>query len=142
MTGPAAGTAPQPSIQLPALARRTQRDAPLIAQLLSAWRRSLQLPLSYAPGRWQGPSLLPPQAAAQAFRWIRQARQAGLSDTRDIIVLALHQAVIHPRLLDYEPLRLALARAAPGGASTVLAAYGDHAWHRIATHLDQVGSPP
>lgn len=142
MTGPAAGTALQPSIQLPALARQTQRDAPLIAQLLSAWRRSLQLPLSYAPGRWQGPSLLPPQAAAQAFRWIRQARQAGLSDTRDIIVLALHQAAIHPRLLDYEPLRLALASAAPGGASTVLAAYGGHAWHRIATHLDQVGSPP
>lgn len=128
--------------ELPALARQTQRDAPLIAQLLSAWRRSLQLPLSYAPGRWQGPSLLPPQAAAQAFRWIRQAREAGLSDTRDIIVLALHQAAIHPRLLDYEPLRLALASAAPGGASTVLAAYGDHAWHRIATHLDQVGSPP
>lgn len=141
MTGPAAGTALQPSIPLPALAKQTQRDAPLIAQLLSAWRRSLQLPLSYAPGRWQGPSLLPPQAAAQAFRWIRQARQAGLTDTRDITVLALHQAAIHPRLLDYEPLRLALASAAPGGASTVLAAYGDHAWHRIAAHLDQAGLP-
>ncbi|MNT37571.1 hypothetical protein D3C72_1737120 [compost metagenome] len=67
---------------------------------------------------------------------IRQARQIGLTDSRDIIVLALHQETIHPRLLHYEPLRLALSRTSPGGAATALAAYGDLAWQRIAHHLN------
>lgn len=129
--GPGAQSSP-----LPALARRTQQDAVLIATLLAAWRRSLQQPLAYAPRRWQGQTPLPPQAAAQAFRMIRQAREIGLTDNRDIIVLALHQETIHPRLLHYEPLRLALSRTSPGGAAAVLAAYGDLAWQRIAHHLN------
>ncbi|MCD0499380.1 hypothetical protein LP085_21145 [Achromobacter sp. MY14] len=138
--GPADASSAQADI-LPTLARQTQHDAPLIATLLAAWRRSLQQPLAYAPRRWQGKTPLPPQAAAQAFRMIRQAREIGLTDNRDIIVLALHQEAIHPRLLRYEPLRQALIHASPGGAAAVLAAYGDMAWQRIAHHLNLAETP-
>ena len=131
--------APGEAYDVPPIARDAQRDAALIALLLAAWRRTLQAPLSFAPRRWQGKTLLPPQAAALAFRMIRQARQGGVTHSNDLLALALHQETIHPKLLQFEPLRDAWVRAAPGQATGVLAAYGDVAWSRIAAYLNETG---
>lgn len=131
--------APGASSLVPAIARDAQRDAALIALLLSAWRRTLQAPLSFAPRQWQGRTLLPPQAAASAFRMVRQARQRGVTDSKDLLALALHQETIHPQLLRFDPLHDALLRATPGHASGVLAAYGNVAWSRIAAYLNEAG---
>lgn len=131
--------APGEACDVPPIARDAQREAALIALLLAAWRRTLQAPLPFAPRRWQGKTLLPPQAAALAFRLIRQARQRGVTDSNDLLALALHQETIHPQLLRFEPLRDALVRATPGHAAGVLAAYGDVAWSRIAAYLNETG---
>ena len=131
--------APGEAYDVPPIARDAQREAALIALLLAAWCRTLQTPLSFAPRRWQGKTMLPPQAAASAFRMIRRARQRGVTDNKDLLTLALHQETIHPQLLRFEPLRDALLRATPGHASGVLAAYGNVAWSRIAAYLNEAG---
>lgn len=100
---------------------------PLVAALLSGWRRALQLPLAYAPARWSGPTALPPQAAAHAYIHIQQARQLGLSRQDDILTLALHRLMLHPHLHQHTGFRAVIEQAVQGQAplSQLLVPYND-----------------
>lgn len=119
-----------------------QQEAPMVSALLSSWRRALRLPLTYAPARWSGPTALPPQAAAQAFIQIQQARQLGLSHQDDILTLALHRLMLHPRLHQHTGVRALIEQAAQGKAplSHLLTAYNDNAWQRAVSDLTYAGA--
>ncbi|WP_339505546.1 hypothetical protein [Pseudomonas sp. RL_105y_Pfl2_101] len=119
-----------------------QQDAPMVSALLSSWRRALRLPLTYAPARWNGSTALPPQAAAQAFIQIQQARQLGLSHQDDILTLALHRLMLHPRLHQHIGVRALIEQAVQGQAplSHLLAPYNDNAWQRAVSDLTYAGA--
>jgi hypothetical protein len=119
-----------------------QQDAPMVSALLSSWRRALRLPLTYAPARWNGSTALPPQAAAQAFIQIQQARQLGLSHQDDILTLALHRLMLHPRLHQHTDVRALIEQAVQGQAplSHLLAPYNDNAWQRAVSDLTYAGA--
>lgn len=119
-----------------------QQDAPMVSALLSSWRRALRLPLTYAPARWNGPTALPPQAAAHAYMQIQQARQLGLSHQDDILTLALHRLMLHPRLHQHTDVRALIEQAAQGQAplSHLLAPYNDNAWQRAVSDLTYAGA--
>jgi hypothetical protein len=119
-----------------------QQDAPMVSALLSSWRRALSLPLTYAPARWTGPTTLPPQAAAQAYIQIQQARHLGLSNQDDILTLALHRLILHPRLHQHTGVRALIEQAAQGQAplSQLLAPYNDTAWQRAVSDLTYAGA--
>jgi hypothetical protein len=126
------------SSPLPEVALHAQREAPLVADVLAAWRRATQLRLPYAPRAWQGLTVLPPQAAATAFRMIRTARTLGLGDRQNILTLTLHRLLIHPRLHEHERVRVDIAHAARGDVplAELFATYHDRVWMNIATYLD------
>ncbi|MET3654749.1 hypothetical protein [Dyella japonica] len=126
------------STDWPARVYDVQREAPTVSHVLAAWRRAQRDRLSYAPRRWHGDTVLPPQAASEAFRMIRDARKRGLRDTQDIVVLSLHRLVIHPNLPEHPKVRDAIRQTARGEAplSTLFDSYDDHAWARIAAYLD------
>lgn len=105
----AATDAPAKSIALDVL-----REAPLVTAVLSAWRDALRTDLQGALWAWRGDTPLPPNAAAEAFRQIRHARDLGLSDSNDIVVLALHRLMLHPRLHEHPPIAERIGRAARG----------------------------
>lgn len=119
-----------------------QQDAPMVSALLSSWRRALRLPLTYAPARWNGPTALPPQAAAHAYMQIQQARQLGLSHQDDILTLALHRLMLHPRLHQHTDVRALIEQAVQGQAplSHLLAPYNDNAWQRAVSDLTYAGA--
>lgn len=119
-----------------------QRDALMVSALLSSWRRARRLPLTYAPARWNGPTALPPQAAAQAYIQIQQARQLGLSHQDDILTLALHRLMLHPRLHQHTGVRALIEQAAQGQAplSHLLTPYNDNAWQRAVSDLTSAGA--
>lgn len=123
--------------ELPPLARDTQHLAPLISDFLGVWRHALKRPPRYAPWRWKGTSLLPPQAGTHAFRLVRDARDRKLSDSHDIISLCLHRVFIHPHLPQHPDIQRDIAQAAAGNLSLQARfnAYDDAAWARIATSL-------
>lgn len=123
---------------LPDVATQAQQDAPLVADVWAAWRRSLQVRLSYAPNRWHGDTLLPPQAAASAFRLIRDARVLGLRDSGDIVSLALHRFLVHPRLHEHPQVRADIARAArrENSLQTLFEAYNDATWAHAVAYLN------
>ncbi|MBN3858015.1 hypothetical protein G3N59_31980 [Paraburkholderia sp. Ac-20340] len=129
---------------LPVAARETQSESLLVRDVLAAWRQSLHTPMSYAPWRWRGETLLPPQAAARAFRMIRDARRLGLHSSEDIIVLALHRVTVHPDLPDNERVCADIARAAKGEArlQTLFDAYDDAAWRYVASLLPHAKDYP
>lgn len=114
-----------------------QQDAPTVELLLSAWRYALRLPLTYAPYRWTGDSLLPPQAASVAWRQLRDARQLRLTQRADQIAFALHRLMIHPRIDEHSYVQQDLVRAARGETSLIDAfdRYGDHTWSNIVQAL-------
>ncbi|OXS21239.1 hypothetical protein JYG38_12095 [Pseudomonas rhodesiae] len=120
-----------------------QQDAPMVSALLSSWRRALSLPLTYAPARWTGATALPPQAAAQAYIQIQQARHLGLSNQDDILTLALHRLLLHPNLHQHTGVRALIEQAAQGKAplSHLLAPYNDNAWQRVVSDLTYAGAP-
>lgn len=137
LTGvPERGTAPD------IRATAVQRDAPLVSALLSGWRRALQLPLTYAPARWNGATALPPQAAARAYNQIQQARHLGLSQQEDILTLALHCLMLHPQLHQHTGVRALIEQAAQGQAplSQLLTPYNDHAWQRAVADVTCSGA--
>lgn len=119
-----------------------QLDALMVSSLLNSWRRALRLPLAYAPARWSGPTALPPQAAAQAYIQIQQARQLGLSHQDDILTLALHRLMLHPHLHQHTGVRALIEQAVQGQAplSQLLAPYNDNAWQRAVSDLTHAGA--
>ncbi len=115
-----------------------QAGAPWVARLLSAWRNTIRSEeLTYAPARWQGPTLLPPDATIQAYRQLRDASDMGLTSLEDQLVFSLHRLYMHPRLETHLQVRAAIARAAAG--ETSLAAqfdnYSDAMWAQIVATL-------
>ncbi|WP_250476092.1 hypothetical protein [Caballeronia sp. GAFFF1] len=115
-----------------------QAGAPWVARLLSAWRNTIRSEeLTYAPARWQGPTLLPPDATIQAYRQLRDASDMGLTSLEDQLVFSLHRLYMHPRLETHPQVRAAIARAAAG--ETSLAAqfdnYSDAMWAQIVATL-------
>ena len=119
-----------------------QQDVSMVSALLSGWRRALRLPLTYAPARWNGPAALPPQAAAQAYIQIQQARHLGLSDPDDILTLALHRLMLHPHLHQHAGVRALIEQAVQGQAplSHLLTPYNDSAWQRAVSDLNHAGA--
>lgn len=114
-----------------------QADVPRIAILLAAWRDATGRPLRYAPRQWHGDTLLPPDAAAAAWRQLRDARALGLASLDDQLVFALHRLTIHPRLDEHPAVRADITRAARG--ETTLAdrfdTYTDALWSHVVTAL-------
>lgn len=96
------------------IALEAQRAASLVTTVLSAWRTALRSDLPGALWAWRGDTLLPPNAAAEAFRQIRQAKALGLNDRDDIVVLALHRLMLHPRLHEHPPIAERINRTARG----------------------------
>lgn len=119
-----------------------QQDAALVSSLLSAWRRAVSLPLTYAPARWQGPTLLPPQAAARAYRQIRDARQLGLKNQYDIVTLALHRLMLHSSLHTHTDIGISIKRAIENGTSLgkLFSELNDQSWQRIVSDLTFAGA--
>ncbi|WP_312431575.1 hypothetical protein [Achromobacter sp.] len=119
------------------LARQAQQLAPLVGDFLDVWRLALKLPTTYAPLRWHGDTILPPQAAVRAFRMIRDAHHLGLRQSADIIDLCTHRVFIHPDVSQHPRVQADIAAAA-AGQSTLQArfeTYDDVAWKRIVASL-------
>lgn len=127
------GASTEAGMDAPELARHAQQLAPLVGDFLDVWRLALTLPMTYAPMRWRGATILPPQAAVHAFRMIRNAHQLGLRLSADIIDLCTHRVFIHPGLPRHPKVQADIAVAA-AGQSTLQArfeTYDDAAWKRI-----------
>lgn len=114
-----------------------QREAPSVTALLSAWRDALQSDLPAAVWAWRGDSVLPPNAATEGFRHIRQARSLGLRSTDDIVVLALHRLMLHPRLHEHPMIAERIGRAARGDCllSDLFAPITDAQWTEVVRAL-------
>jgi len=123
-------------------ARQIQGDVPRVRTVLAAWRHALTLRLAYAPSRWQGETPLPPQAAAEAWRQLRDARGLGLTHLEDQLALALHCLIIHPRINEAPRVRADVARAAANEArlGDLFEAYGDTTWAHIVHNLSNGGN--
>jgi hypothetical protein len=120
-----------------------QEDVPLVRSVLATWRSALRRPLTYAPARWNGPTVLPPRAAAQVLAHIRQARELGLHGKADIEMLALHRVMLHPRLHWHPTVQALIGQAAQGKASlaNLFMPFQDRDWRRIVSDLNsRVGS--
>ncbi len=131
------GASTEAGMDAPELARQTQQLAPLVGDFLDVWRLALTLPMTYAPMRWRGVTILPPQAAVHAFRMIRDAHHLGLRLSADIIDLCTHRVFIHPGLPQHPKVQADIAIAAIG-QSTLQArfeTYDDVAWQRIVASL-------
>ncbi len=121
----------------PALVRHALQLAPLVSDFLDVWRAALRFPVTYAPMRWRGPTILPPQAAVHAFRMIRDAQNSRLRLSADIIDLCMHRVFIHPHLPRHPEIQDDI-QAAVAGQSTLQARfekYDDFAWQRIVASL-------
>jgi hypothetical protein len=125
-------------------ATAVQQDAALVSSLLNTWRHARRLPLTYAPARWRGPTLLPPQAAAQAYKQILQARQMGLVDQKDIVTLALHTLMLHSRLHEHIDVRRLIEKTVRNEMSLTaqFKALNDQYWQRIVSDLTLAGAHP
>lgn len=124
-------------LDAPPIVRQAQQLAPLISDFLDVWRLALRLPMPYAPMRWRGPTILPPQAAVHAFRMIRDAQNWRLRLSADVIDLCTHRAFIHPNLPQHPEIQDDI-KAAVAGPSTLQARfenYDDFAWQRIVASL-------
>lgn len=123
---------------LPLSARDTQRMAPVVSEFLDAWRHTLQLPLGFAPWRWKGASILPPQAGVHAFRLVHDAHRLGLDNSRDIIALCLHRVFIHPHLPQHPDIQQLIAQARAGAVdlqSHFASHYSEAKWKRVTADL-------
>lgn len=116
----------------------------MVSALLSSWRRALQLPLTYAPARWSGPTALPPLAAAKAYLQIQQARTLGLGRQPDLLTLALFHLMLHPRLHEHAGVRDLIKQAVQEQRllSTLFAPYNDSAWRQVVEDLTYAGACP
>ena len=119
------------------LVRHTQHAAQLVSDFLDVWRLAQQDRHSFAPWRWTGAGLFPPQAGVHAFRLVRDAQQLGLRNTRDILLLSRHRVCIHPHLIKHPDIQRDIRDAANGIESLRdrFATYDDANWKRIAAAL-------
>lgn len=119
------------------LVRHTQHAAQLVNEVLGAWRLAQRQVLSFAPWKWNGAGLLPPQAAVHAFRLVRDAERLGLRRREDIITLSLHRVCIHPLLPEHVEIQRDIFEAADGKASleSRFENYDDAIWQRIVAAL-------
>ncbi len=117
-------------------ARQTQQLAPETKAFLGLWRHALQFREGFAPWRWTGASVLPPQAAVHGFRLIREAQRFGLKGS-DLISLSLHQVFMHPHLPQHPDIQKAIAQARTGAIDlqSHFASYSDATWKRIVAEL-------
>lgn len=119
------------------LVRHTQHAAQLVSDFMGVWRLAQRRRLAFAPWRWNGGSLLPPQAGIHAFRLVRDAQQHGLKNSRDIIALCLHRVFIHPHLPKHPEIQNDIVDAANGiqPLQDRFETYNDEAWKRIVASL-------
>ena len=122
---------------LPPLARETQQLAPVIRRFLGVWRHAIQSPPIFAPWRWTGDSVLPPQAGVHAFRLIRDARRLGLENSRDLLSLSLHRVLLHPDLPQHPEIQQLIAQARAGSIDlhSHFTTCSDIFWKRIVADL-------
>lgn len=117
-------------------ARQTQQLASETRAFLGLWRHALLCHHSFAPWRWTGASVLPPQAAVHGFRLIREAHRLGLKGS-DLISLSLHQVFMHPHLPQHPDIQKAIAQARAGTIDlhSQFGDYSDATWKRIVAEL-------
>lgn len=122
---------------LPQLVRETQQLAPVIRRLLGAWRHMVRNPPIFAPWRWKGRSVLPPQAGVHAFRLIRDARSLGLKNSRDLISLSMHRVFLHPDLPQHPEIQQFIVQARKGAIDLHehFLTCSDSFWKRISAEL-------
>jgi len=119
------------------LVQQAQQLAPLVGDFLDAWRVALGFPVTYAPMRWRGPTILPPQAAVHGFWMICDALNSHLRLSADVIDLCMHRVFIHSNLPRHPEIQDDI-KAAVAGQSTLQARfenYDDFAWQRIVASL-------
>ncbi|WPO98794.1 hypothetical protein SFA35_19510 [Pseudomonas sp. HR96] len=116
-----------------------QEDIPLASALLDIWRRTLSTLEGYAPGRWTGPTSLPPFAVMQALAQIQQARTLELTDPEDILQLAIHRLMLHPRLHWHPRVRQLIGSAARDEIPLAdsFDHYHDQDWELIVNELEE-----
>lgn len=126
-----------PDSELPQLARQTQQLAPVIRRFLAVWRYAVENPPVFAPWRWKGKSVLPPQAGVHGFRLIRDARRLGLKDSRDLISLSLYRVFLHPDLPQHPEIQQIIAQARKGAINLHdhFTSCSDSFWKRIVAEL-------
>ena len=132
------GTDTPVEVVMPSSARQALQWAPLINSLLGTWQHLLRRPVGFAPWRWTGDSVLPPQAALHALRLVRNAHAFGLREQRDIIALCLHQVFIHPLLPQHPEIQALIAKAGSGALdlqSHFASHYSEALWKRTFTDL-------
>ncbi len=132
------GTDNPVEVVMPASARQAQYWVPLINNFLGIWQHLQQRPVGFAPWRWTGKTILPPQAAQHALRLIRAAYGLGLRNHRDIIALCLHQVFIHPLLWRHPEIQALVTKARSGALdlqSHFASHYDEALWKRTFTDL-------
>ncbi|NMY08479.1 hypothetical protein HBO38_08410 [Pseudomonas veronii] len=135
---------PGTSVDFSPFTSAIQQNAGLVSSLLGAWRHAVSLPLTYAPARWQGATLLPPQAAARAYEQIRDARIMGLKKQHDIVTLALHRLLLHSSIHTHTDIGISIKRAIENGTSLakLFSELNDQSWQRIVSELTLAGAQP
>ncbi|QJQ20634.1 hypothetical protein HG549_12065 [Pseudomonas sp. SK] len=123
---------------LPAPAQRIQDDVVLVERVLGIWR-ALQAQASDAY-----PCPIPPFAAVRASNHIDDARALGLSKAEDIVVFALHQLCIHPRLHHVAAVRELINSVVrqQRPLAPALACYSEEQWRRLTESLPTSESHP
>ncbi|MDG9882648.1 hypothetical protein CSV86_016500 [Pseudomonas putida CSV86] len=132
------GTDDPAEVVMPEAAHQAQQWAPLISNFLGIWQHLLQRPAGFAPWRWTGDTVLPPQAALHALRLVRDAYAFGLRSHRDIIALCLHRVFIHPLLLRHPEIQALITKAGSGALDLqghFASHYSEALWKRTFTDL-------
>ncbi|MEN5038426.1 hypothetical protein [Pseudomonas sp. TWI929] len=116
---------------LPEPAQRIQGDVLLVERVLASWR-TLRAGSTDA-----NQCQIPPFAAVRASNHIDDARGLGLSDPEDIVVLALHQLCIHPRIHTLAAVRSMIDAASREQLpiAPLLARYSEAQWRRLTESL-------
>ncbi|MFJ4456651.1 hypothetical protein ACIP1G_22535 [Pseudomonas sp. NPDC089392] len=116
---------------LPDPAQRIQDDVALVERALASWR------MLRASSTDASQCQIPPFAAVRASNHIDDARGLGLSDAEDLVVLALHQLCIHPRIHTLAAVRSMIDAASREQLplAPLLARYSEAHWRRLTESL-------
>lgn len=122
-----------PRHALPGPALRIQADGVLVERVLAGWR------VLRASTTDASQCQIPAFAAVRASNHIDDARGLGLSNAEDIVVLALHQLCIHPRLHTLSEVRSLIDGACSGqqALAPLLARYSEAHWRRLTESLSK-----
>ena len=125
-------------------AASVQVDAPLVAALLRAWRRTPKPTSEYTHAYAKSSSPLPEHAAALAYSQIQQARIRGLILQQDVFSLALLQLTVHPQLQRHPQINSLIDSAIARKIllQDLFRSYSDSDWDRIVSDLIQTGTQP